>query len=98
MRDVRAIVWLTPGPAWNPALSFGEQAGIEAHRAHYRYLEDDGKVYGLGPFVDGGGGALVVGAAGVGEAELRAVAQADPAVVSGVLVPQIRTWSIRSRR
>ena len=51
-----------------------------------------------GPFLDETSGGMMVPAAGVSEAEIRAFADADPAVKSGLLKFEIRRWMVAMQK
>jgi uncharacterized protein YciI len=97
-RDVRHVIVHTPGPAWVAGKPPFEQPGIEAHIAHYRQLQQQGKLALGGPFLDGAGGGMMIAEPGVPESELAAFAQADPAVKSGLLRAELRPWLIGMRK
>jgi uncharacterized protein YciI len=93
-RDVRYVIVHTPGPAWIAGKSFFEQPGLQAHVEHYRQLLAQGKLVLGGPFLDGAAGGMMVPAPGLSQKELDDVAQADPAVRSGLLKAEVRPWLI----
>lgn len=94
MRDVRFVVVHSPGPNWKAGLALFEQDGVQDHIAHYRQLLVDGRLEIGGPFLDEYAGGMMIPAAGVGEAELIAFANADPAVASGLLRVAVRPWMV----
>lgn len=94
MPDIRYVVFHAPGPRWQAGLGPFEQPGLQAHVDHYRTLLADGRLALGGPHLDARGGGMMVGAAGVGEAELAAFAAADPAVADGLLLAEVRPWLI----
>jgi uncharacterized protein YciI len=90
--DAAFLVVYRPGPGWLEGKPLAEQPLLE----HGRYLLDlyaQGKMKSAGPFTDDSGGAMVLQAADLQEAR-RLVAD-DPAVVKGVLVPEIRQWTLQ---
>ncbi|MBB2484106.1 hypothetical protein H5407_02590 [Mitsuaria sp. WAJ17] len=93
-QDVRFVVFHTPGPAWLAGRSPFEQPGIRTHIAHYRQWVDAGKLQLGGPHLDAQGGGMMIPRAGVGEDEIRRFAEADPAVLSGLLRVSVRPWLI----
>lgn len=93
-RDVRFVVLHTPGPMWQAGKSMLEQPGIREHVAHYRKLLEAGKLVMGGPHLDGKGGGMMIPSAGVGEEEIRAFANDDPAVKAGVLLVEVRPWLV----
>ena len=96
-RDIRFLVQHLPGPAWQSGKSVFEQPGIAAHIQHYRQWQQQGKLELGGPFLDHSGG-MMVPVAGLSEAEVRAFADADPAVQSGLLQVQIKPWMIGMKK
>ena len=93
-KDIRFVVFHRPGPAWDPGKSMFEQEGVREHVDHYRGVLAEGKLSFGGPHVDGGGGGMMIPAAGVSEEEVRQFAEADPAVKSGLLLAEVRPWLI----
>jgi uncharacterized protein YciI len=94
MKDIRYVIVHSPGPNWMPGKSMFEQVGLQEHVEHYRKLLDAGKLVLGGPHLDAHGGGMMVPEAGVPEEELRAFAQADPSVKSGLLVATVRPWLV----
>ncbi len=94
MRDIRFVIFHSPGPAWLPGVSMFEQPGLQNHLEHYRQLLADGRLALGGPFLDAAGGGMMVPAPGVDEAELRAFALADRCVASGLLQVEVRQWMV----
>ncbi len=97
-RDVRYVVQHSPGPQWDKSKSSFEQAGMQGHIDHYRKLLQEGKLDLGGPFMDAGGGGMMIPAAGIGEDEIKKFAQDDPVVKSGVLRAEVRPWLIGMRK
>lgn len=91
------VVFHEPGPRWQHGTPPFEQEGVQAHVDHYRELLKSGKLLLGGPFLDGGGGGMMVAADGVGAGDLAAFAAADPSVASGLLTFRIRPWLIGMR-
>jgi uncharacterized protein YciI len=95
---VYAVVLHRPGRAWRPGVDFREQPGVDEHVAHYAaYLEAGNLEFG-GPFLGNDEGGLMVAAADVPVEELEAFAAADPAVASGLLTYEVRSWYVPMRR
>ena len=92
MKDIRHVVFHQPGPKWDHAKSFFEQAGLEGHVAHYRELLAQGKLAMGGPFMDDRSGGMMIPVASMTEEEVRDYAEADPAVKAGLLEVEIRPW------
>lgn len=98
MQDIRHVVFHRPGPAWVPGKSLFEQAGVREHVEHYRQWLVTGRLAMGGPFLDGGGGGMMIPAAGTPEDEIWRFAAEDPAVRSGLLVVEVRPWMIGMRQ
>ena len=94
MKDVRFVVFHTPGPQWLAGKTLFDQPGVMEHVGHYRKLLEAGKLALGGPHLDATGGGLMISAAGATEAEISAFAAEDPAVKSGVLLFEVRPWLI----
>lgn len=94
MKDIRYVIFHTPGPAWVPGKSLFEQVGVQEHVDHYRTLHAEGKLALGGPHLDADGGGMMVPQAGLAEQEIHDFAQADPAVRSGLLIARVRPWLI----
>jgi len=94
MKDVRFVVFHTPGPKWLAGKTLFDQPGVMEHVGYYRKLLETGKLALGGPHLDVGGGGMMVPAAGIAEAEISAFAAEDPAVKSGVLRFEVRPWLI----
>ena len=92
MQDIRFVVVHRPGPNWQPGVPIFQQPGLQAHVDHYRKLHDAGKLAIGGPFLDETSGGMMVPATGIGREEIEAFARDDPAVVSGLLAFDVRTW------
>lgn len=94
MSDRRLVVIHSPGPSWEPGLPLVQQFGVQEHRAHYAGLLESGQLEMGGPFVDGGGGGMMICKPGIDEEALRSHVLADPAVSSGMLDFEIRSWLV----
>lgn len=94
MQDVRFVVLHRPGPGWDPARSMFEQEGVREHVAHWRQWLEQGKLLAGGPFLDGFAAGMMVPQPGVDEADLRAHAEADPGVRSGLLALELHRWMV----
>lgn len=97
-RDVRHVIVHTPGPAWVAGKSPFDQPGIQEHVAHYRQLQQQGKLALGGPFLDAAAGGMMISEAGLSVREISEFAQADPAVKSGLLRAEVRPWLIGMRK
>lgn len=94
--EIRVVIIHRPGPRWNPALPVMQQPGIRDHIAHYQALLEQGKLFAGGPFLDGAGGIMISLPGGSLE-ELKAYAESDPAVKSGLLVVEVHPWLVGLR-
>ncbi|MBK0394504.1 YciI family protein [Ramlibacter algicola] len=94
MQDTRFVVLHRPGPRWDAAKSMFEQDGVREHVAHWRQWLDRGKLLAGGPFLDGFAAGMMVPQPGVDEASLRAHAESDPAVRSGLLSVELHRWMV----
>lgn len=78
------------GPAWQTGKPMSIQ-GLGPHGAYMGKLVSEGVVMAGGPMMDlEGGGLAIVKAKDVAEA--RTLLAADPAIVSGIMVADVRTW------
>jgi uncharacterized protein YciI len=98
MRDIRYVVLHAPGPRWKAGLPFFEQEGVQEHVAHFRQWLAEGKLALGGPFLDEHAGGMMISTEGLGEAQITAFAQADPAVRSGLLQVAVRPWLVGMKR
>jgi uncharacterized protein YciI len=91
---VQFVVMHHPGVLWRSGVSAFEQPEIRAHIDHYRTLYAEGKLALGGPFLDEGGGGMMLAKPGVSREALIEFAAADPAVKSGLLTFTVRVWMI----
>lgn len=84
------VVFYSPGPNWNHNLTLNNQPGIELHRRYLNKLKDSGKLILGGHYLDEAGGMMIV-QMGTAE-EVALVAKGDPAVKSGVLQVEVKSW------
>jgi uncharacterized protein YciI len=98
MKDIRFVVIHTPGPAWNAALPFFEQEGLQDHVEHYRALLAAGKLSLGGPFLQGPVAGMMVPEPSLTEEEITEFAQADPAVAAGLLKAEVRPWLVGMKK
>ena len=83
-----------PGPSWRADVSPFEQPAINEHIEHYAALHAQGKLALGGPFMDAGQGGGLMVLYNVTYEEAVAIAETDPAVQGGTLLPEVRTWFI----
>jgi uncharacterized protein YciI len=98
MKDIRYVVFHSPGPKWIAGKTLFEQPGLDLHLAHYRQLLEQGKLMAGGPFMDAAGGGMMIPEPGLSEAEITAFAKADPAVKSGLLKVHVRQWLVGMKK
>jgi uncharacterized protein YciI len=82
------------GPAWREGVPMREQ-GLGPHAAYMQRLMDQGRLFAGGGYASDDGGMAIVTAASIDEA--RAMLAADPAIVSGIFVAELRHWRPRFR-
>jgi len=92
--DMRWVIVHVPGPAWQPGRAPFEQPGVAGHVGHYGTWLESGKLSMGGPFLDEGGGGMMITAPGVAEDDVRAFAAAVPAVIAGLLTVHVRRWLV----
>ena len=63
MKDVRFVVFHTPGPQWLAGKTLFDQPGVMEHVGHYRKLLEAGKLALGGPHLDATGGGMMISAA-----------------------------------
>lgn len=81
-----------PGPTWRAGRPMREQ-DLRAHGAYHARLLREGRGFAGGGYVGEDGGMAIVRAAGLEEA--RAILAADPAILNGVFVAELRQWAPR---
>ena len=81
-----------PGPTWRAGLPMRAQ-DLRAHAAYHARLLREGRSFAGGGYVGEDGGMAIVRAASLDEA--RAMLAADPAIVNGVFVAELRQWAPR---
>lgn len=92
--NLKQVVLHSPGPAWKDGVDFREQPGVMGHVQHYAKLLEQGKLFRGGPFIDADSGGMMIAAEAVTREELEAFAASDPAVLSGLLSFEVRTWYV----
>jgi uncharacterized protein len=85
------LVVYRPGPSWLPGKPLAEQP-LKEHGRYMIELYGKGTLKMAGPFLDDSGGAMVVEADT--EAGAKAIVAADPAVVGGIMLADLRPWRI----
>ncbi len=89
---VRQVVFLTPGDGFDFGSTFESQVGDD-HYQYWEKLRDQGKIEMSGYF-EGTKGEMIVGAPGVGAAEMERLAKADPAVKNLIATVEVRRWLV----
>ena len=85
-----------PGPAWQDGIDYREQPGIERHIGYMRRLFDEGRMVMGGPFLDDGGGLVLIEAESLDEA--TTLAGDDPTIRGGLLSAEVHPWRVVFRR
>ena len=81
-----------PGPAWRAGVPMRQQ-DLRDHAAYHARLLREGRGFAGGGYVGEDGGLAIVRAADLAEA--RAMLAADPAILNGVFVAELRQWAPR---
>lgn len=85
------VVFHKKGPKWpEKGLSF-EDPIAQQHSEYYGRLFKEGMVLQGGPF-PGSAGGMMVFKMGISIDEVTKIAKADPAVISGVMEFEVKTW------
>jgi uncharacterized protein YciI len=64
------------------------------HVQHDAKLHEEGKLLLGGPFTDADSDGMMIAAAGVSREELKEFAASDPAVRTGLLEYEVKTWYV----
>jgi uncharacterized protein YciI len=83
-----------PGPAWRAGMPMQRQE-LRAHADYHARLVREGRSFAAGGFVGLDGGMAIIRAPNRAEAD--ALLAADPAILNGVFVAEIRQWVPRFR-
>ena len=81
-----------PGPKWLVGAAYGDQPGVLEHFRFLTRLREEGTLIMAGPFLDDSGGMAVIRSAS--EEAAGELAASDPAVVSGLLMAEVRSWRV----
>lgn len=84
----------SPGPAWRAGVPMRGQA-LAPHGAYMQTLQAQGRLFAAGGYENAEGGMAIISAADFEEAS--ALLAADPAIVSGIFVAELRQWRPRFR-
>lgn len=89
---IRFVIFHRPGPAWQPRVEVLAQPGVFAHFQYLNAAFADGKIELAGPFLSENAGGMAILSAACTEQDARALAEADPAVKSGLIHAEVRPW------
>ncbi|MEM7737053.1 MAG: YciI family protein [Deinococcota bacterium] len=92
--NLKHVVFHSPGPNWQHGVDFREQPGVMDHVQHYAKLLQEGKLLLGGPFTDADAGGMMIATGDMSRDELEAFAADDPAIHSGLLTFDVKTWYI----
>jgi uncharacterized protein YciI len=92
--EILQVVLHTPGPKWKKGIDFREQPGVMDHVSFYSKLQENGKLKMGGPYLDVDSGGMMVASDDVSRKELEELASKDPAIVTGLLHYEVRSWYI----
>ena len=96
--ELKQVVLHSLGPNWQAGVGFREQPGVMAHVQHYAGLHERGELLLGGPFTDADSGGMMIAAGGITREELEEFAASDPAVVTGLLTFEVKTWHVAMTR
>jgi len=91
---IHYVVLHRPGPAWQTGVDFRAQPGIMEHVGHFAKLGEQSKVLMGGPILIQDRGGMMVFTNEVTQEEAEALAAADPAVESGLLLYEVTPWFV----
>lgn len=91
------LVLLKKGPAWTAERTDRTKAIQEAHMANIKAMWEAKKLIIAGPMGDDGDARGVFVFQAANRAEAQALADSDPAVKAGRLVPEIHSWWVEKR-
>lgn len=92
------VVIHSPGPNWKLGIDFREQPGVKDHVQHYAELHQQGKLFLGGPFTETDSGGMMIAVDTVTKEELEEFAASDPAVLSGILTFEVKTWYLAMQK
>jgi uncharacterized protein YciI len=91
MADHYQVIAHLPGPKWVNGTPFREQPDVHLHMETMKTWLDAGRIVVGGPFLDERGGGTVITRFDDLDAAIEA-ANADPAVLGGLLMADVRPW------
>lgn len=86
------LVVYRPGPEWIEGRPVTEQP-LREHGRYVIRLYSEGRMIQAGPFNDAPGGAMLLTVGSLDEA--KRILEEDPAVVDGIMIPELFTWHRR---
>lgn len=86
-----AIIW-EPGPSWIEGRPVTEQPGFQAHIRYLLQFVKTGQNLLSGPWRDEPGGLTILSVRT--DEQAQRIAYEDPAVKSGLFVPQVKAWKV----
>ena len=86
------VFFHSPGPNWQQGVPFQEQPGVRDHVSYMRQLFEKQLMVMGGPFPDNSGGMMIYRGSDLEKA--RELAEADPAVKSGLLKVNVKLWLV----
>jgi uncharacterized protein YciI len=86
------VLFHAPGPEWQEGVPAKDQAGIADHVEYFSGFFAPGTLFMGGPFLDNSGGMAIFKSASI--EEVRAIALADPAVQTGLLKADVKSWLV----
>ncbi len=94
--ELRQVVFYSPGPKWKSGANFRDQQEdiVVEHVQYYSRCHNQGKLNQGGPYLDLDSGGMMIAAEGVSREELEEYARADPAILAGLLVFELKTWYV----
>lgn len=91
-KPIFCVLKHSPGKNWKEGIPFQEQPGVEEHVKYMSMQLKNGFLLMGGPFLDNSGGMMVCKTANLNKA--KEIAEADPAVVAGLLKVEVKQWMI----
>ena len=98
MAQTRYLVFHHPGPKWQAGVDFREQTGVMDHVQHYGKIHSDGLLEMGGPFPEGDRGGMMIFTPEATREKAEELAEADPAIASGLLTYEIVEWYVPMER
>jgi uncharacterized protein YciI len=93
-KPTRFVLFHLPGPAWDSSRDTVQQTGIAEHFAYIKGLSERGIVFLGGPFLQEMAGGMLITHIGLTDADMQAIIRDDPAVQSGLIRAELRSWLV----